>query len=258
MYATTWGLLVATFVAALVEFVEALTIVLAIGISRGWRSAWAGTIAALLALAGFTLVAGYTLSNWLPEAALQLAIGSLLLVFGMQWLRKAVLRSSGLLAQRDESAVYARQAGAARDAAHGPARLGVDPFGFAVAFKGVFLEGVEVVFIVVTLGLSAGNLPVAVLAALGAAVVVLALGATLRRPLAAIPENTLKYGVGLLLTTFGTYWAFAGLAVFSPGEDELTWPGGDWAILVLFAVWLAASRVLVATLPRLAVGGGRG
>lgn len=250
MDATTWALLTATFAASFVEFVEALTIVLAMGFTRGWRSALAGTLAALVALAAFTAVVGYALSTWLPEAALQLVVGTLLLIFGLQWLRKATLRSSGLKALHDESEEFAEQTAAARSAG-ARSRFGIDVFGFVVSFKGVFLEGVEVVFVVITFGLNADNMAGAIAGAAAAGVIVLSLGALLHRPLAAIPENTLKYGVGLLLAAFGTYWMFEGLGIFSGARDSLHWPGGDWAILALLAGWLLISRLLVAGLPKL-------
>jgi uncharacterized membrane protein len=237
------------FVASLVEFVEALTIVLAMGVTRGWRSALAGTAAALVALSAFTAAAGYALSTWLPKSLLQLVVGTLLLIFGLQWLRKAVLRSSGLKAMHDESEEYAEQTEAARQAER-TNRFGLDTFGFVVSFKGVFLEGVEVVFIVTTFGLSAANMPAAIGGAAVAGLLVLIAGVILHRPLAAIPENTLKYGVGLLLASFGTYWAVEGLGVFTGGGHSLTWPGGDWAILGLLACWVLVSRALIAVLPR--------
>ncbi|GAA4735372.1 COG4280 domain-containing protein [Phytohabitans rumicis] len=250
MDATTWGLLTATFAASFVEFVEALTIVLAMGFTRGWRSALAGTAAALVALVVFTAAVGYALSSWLPEAALQLVVGTLLLIFGLQWLRKATLRSSGLKALHDETKEYASQTAAAREAGE-KRRYGIDTFGFVVSFKGVFLEGVEVVFVVITFGLNAGNMGGAIAGAAAAGVIVLGLGAALHRPLAAIPENLLKYGVGVLLAAFGSYWMFEGIGFFRDGRESLHWPGGDWAILVLLAGWLALSRLLVAGLPRL-------
>src|SRR5437764_12527034 len=144
-----WALVVATFVAAFVECVEAMTIVLAMGLTRGWRSALAGAAAALVALAGFTAVVGYALATWLPRSVLQLVVGVLLLVFGLKWLRKAILRSAGLKARHDEGQAFAEQTEAAR-AADRRAGGGLDWFGFVVSFKGVFLEGVEVVFIVIT------------------------------------------------------------------------------------------------------------
>jgi Ca2+/H+ antiporter, TMEM165/GDT1 family len=242
-----WSLALATFLASLVEMVEALTIVLAMGMTRGWRSTAWGVAAALVALAAFTAVTGFALTTWLPRAALQLGIGALLLVFGLQWLRKAILRASGRKALHDEAAIFDRTEAAARDASS-TERLGMDWFGFTVSFKGVFLEGVEVVFIVLTFGLNARDLPVAVVAAVAACVVVVAAGAVLRTPLTKVPENTLKYVVGLLLTTFGTFWAVEGLGVLSPSGASLVWPGGDVAVLGLFAGWLLLSRVLVAAL----------
>jgi uncharacterized membrane protein len=243
-----WGLVVATFVAAFVEFVEALTIVLAMGLTRGWRSALAGAAAALVALVGFTAVVGYALASWLPRSVLQLVIGVLLLIFGLQWLRKAILRSAGLKAKHDETEEYREQTAAAR-AAGDEHRFGLDWFGFVVSFKGVFLEGVEVVFIVVTFGVNAGNVPVAAVSALLAGLLVATLGAIASRPLSAVPENTLKYAVGLLLASYGTFWAVEGLGALH-GGTSLEWPGGDAALLAIVAGWLLLSRVLVALLPR--------
>lgn len=247
----TWGLLTATFLASFVEFVEALTIVLAMGMTRSWRSALAGTAVAIAGLVVFTAAAGYALVNWLPESALQLAIGSLLLIFGLQWLRKAILRSSGLKALHDEEEEFRAQAEAAR-LAGGKTRFGLDWFSFVVSFKGVFLEGVEVVFIVITFGLSADNVGLAAGGAAAAGVIVLIVGAIAHKPLAAVPENTVKYGVGLLLATFGTFWAVEGLGVFQPGGESMEWPGSDWALLPLLAGWLILSRVLVRVAPALA------
>jgi uncharacterized membrane protein len=245
----TLGLLAATFTASFVEFVEALTIVLAMGVTRSWRAALTGVAAAVVALAAFTVAAGYALAAWLPESLLQLVVGSLLLVFGLQWLRKAILRSSGLLATHDEEAAFAAQTAAAAAAGAGT-RLGLDWLSFVVSFKGAFLEGVEVVFIVITFGLNAGSVPVAALGAAAAGVVVAALGAVAHRPLARVPENTLKYGVGLLLASFGTFWSVEGLGIVRGGRS-LGWPGGTLAILGLLAAWLLLSRGLVRVLPRL-------
>ncbi len=248
------GLLLATFVAAVVEFVEALTIVLAMGMTRGWRSAMAGTAAAVAALAVFTAVAGYALATWLPESILQLVVGALLLVFGLQWLRKAILRSSGLKAMHDEDEIFREQAEAARRAGDRKL-LGFDWFAFTVSFKGVFLEGVEVVFIVITFGLNAKNVPVAVVGAAAAGVLVIAAAAIAHRPLSRVPENTLKYGVGVLLASFGTFWAIEGLGVFRSGGKSLAWPGGEWGILVLVAVWFLLSRLMIKVVPTLATRG---
>jgi uncharacterized membrane protein len=245
---TVWGLGTATFIAAFVEFVEALTIVLAMGLTRGWRSALAGTAAAVVALTAFTAVVGYALATWLPRSALQLVVGVLLLIFGLQWLRKAILRSAGLKALHDEDAAFREETAAAR-AAGTQRRFGLDWFGFVVSFKGVFLEGVEVVFIVITFGLNAGNVPVAAAAAVTAGIIVVVAGVIAAKPLSAVPENMLKYAVGLLLATYGTFWAVEGLGALH-GGTSLAWPGGDWTLLIILAGWLALSRFLVLVLHR--------
>jgi uncharacterized membrane protein len=232
----TLGLMVSVVLASAVEFVEALTIVLAMGVTRGWRSAFAGAAAALVALAAATAAAGYALATWLPESLLQLVIGTLLLIFGLQWLRKAILRSAGLKAHNDEEATYREELEAGRRAG-GHERLGLDWFGFVVSFKGVFLEGLEIVFIVITFGVGADDVPAAAAAAALAGVVVLGIGAAAHRPLANVPQNTIKFAVGLLLSTFGTFWAVEGLGVFAAGSESLSWPGGDAALLALLAVW---------------------
>jgi Ca2+/H+ antiporter, TMEM165/GDT1 family len=251
---TTWGLVAATFTASFVEFVEALTIVVAMGAARSWRSALAGAAAAFVALATFTLVAGYALVTWLPRSALELVVGALLLILGLQWLRKAILRSAGLKALHDEDEVYRREVAAAREAGD-ERRIGLDWFAFVVSFKGVFLEGAEVVFIVITFGLNAHDVPLAAAGAAAAGALVVALGAVAHRPLARVPENTLKYTVGVLLATFGTFWSVAGLGVFQPGRADLEWPGGDWSILGLLAIWFLLSRVLIRWLPSIASRG---
>jgi Ca2+/H+ antiporter, TMEM165/GDT1 family len=230
------GVVAATLLASGVEFVEALTIVLAMGTTRGWRSTWVGVGAALAALAAVTAVAGYALQSWLPEALLQLVVGTLLLIFGLQWLRKAILRSAGLKALHDEDQTFREEVEAAR-AAGDERRLGLDWFAFVVSFKGVFLEGLEIVFIVITFGVNGDSIGLAVLgAALGGAIVVIA-GFALHRPLSRVPENTIKFAVGLMLSTFGTFWSVEGLGWFAPGEASLEWPGGDGALPVLLALW---------------------
>jgi uncharacterized membrane protein len=236
--ADTAGLIVSAFLASAVEFVEALTIVLAMGVTRGWRSALAGVALAVVALAAVTALAGYALAEWLPESLLQLIVGTLLLIFGLQWLRKAVLRSAGLKAHNDEDATYREELEAGRSA-DAERRLGLDWFGFVVSFKGVFLEGLEIVFIVITFGLNADDVPAAAAGAGIAGVLVLGIGAIAHRPLAGVPQNTIKFAVGLLLSTFGTFWAVEGLGVFADGRESLAWPGGDAALPVLLAVWAA-------------------
>jgi Ca2+/H+ antiporter, TMEM165/GDT1 family len=243
------GVVAATLLASGVEFVEALTIVLAMGTTRGWRSTWVGVGAALAALAVVTAVAGYALQSWLPEALLQLVVGTLLLIFGLQWLRKAILRAAGLKALHDEDQAFREEVEAAR-AAGDERRLGLDWFAFVVSFKGVFLEGLEIVFIVITFGVNGDSIGLAVLgAALGGSIVVIA-GFALHRPLARVPENTIKFAVGLMLSTFGTFWSVEGLGWFAPGEASLDWPGGDGALPILLVLWAllawAAVRVLSA------------
>lgn len=240
------GLAVAVFLAAAVELIEAFTIVLAIGLSRGWRAAIAGTVTALAVLAVAIAAVGPALVRWVPETALQLVVGVLLLVFGAQWLRKAVLRAAGLKAKHDEDATFRAERAAAEAAVSGR-RFGVDAFGFVVAFKGVLLEGLEVVLIVVLLGANADRLGLAAAAAGAALLTVLILGAVTYRPLSRIPENTLAFAVGLLLVTFGTFWGVEGLGVFAP-SGVLAWPGGDLALLALLVAWTAAALTSVKVL----------
>ena len=246
MTAAVWGVVIAAFVASFVEMVEATTIVMAMGFTRGWRSALLGTLAAVGALAVVTVAAGYAIATWLPESVLQLVVGCLLLIFGLQWLRKAILRASGRKAVHDEDAIYAKEVAAAKAASQGGGAI--DMFGFIVSFKGVFLEGTEVVFIVITFGLNAHNVPAAALGAVGAIVIVPTIAVLLKRPLSMINENMLKYVVGLMLASFGTYWSVAGIGVFRAGHQVLVWPGQDLAILVLLAVWFGLSRLFVAAL----------
>jgi len=252
--AAVWGLLIAVFVACFVEMVEATTIVMAMGFTRSWRSAIIGTMAALAVLAVFTVLAGYALVTWLEPAALKLVIGTLLLIFGLQWLRKAIYRYAGRKAAHDEDQIYRDEVDAAKAA--GQPTSGLDMFAFMVSFKGVLLEGLEVVFIVLTFGLSAratstgGIDPLwwATLGALAAVIIVLGLAVAARKPLSMIPENTLKYGVGLLLVSFGTYWSVGGLGAFFDEPDGIAWPGTDLAILMILAAVLVLSRVLIAVL----------
>jgi uncharacterized membrane protein len=241
---TGGGLVLATLLASAVEFVEALTIVLAMGTTREWRSTWWGVACAVAALALITAVAGYAILSWVPRTVLQLLVGSLLLVFGLQWLRKAILRASGLKALHDEEAAFATERDAAR-AAGDERRLGLDWFAFVVSFKGVFLEGLEIVFIVITFGANADSIWLAVAGAAAGGVLVLSAGIALRRPLSRVPENTIKFAVGLLLSTFGLFWSVEGLGAFAPGDRPLDWPGGDAALLGLLAMWSLLAWVAV-------------
>ena len=233
-------LVLAAFLASAVEAVEALTVVLAVGVTRGWRSPMIGAAMATLALAAVIAVLGPALSL-IPIDMLRLVVGTLLLIFGLQWLRKAILRASGYKALRDEEALYradvekARAAGATR-------RDGMDWYAFTVAFKGVFLEGLEVAFIVLTFGTSQGSVPLAALGAGIALLLVAAVGALVHRPLSRVPENTMKFSVGLMLTTFGIFWSVEGAGI--------EWPGADIAILGVLVFLTLVSAGLVAALRR--------
>jgi uncharacterized membrane protein len=230
------GTVVATFLASSVEVVEVVTIVLAVGITRSWRSTMTGVSAAFLILAALTALLGTALQRWIDISALQIVVGSLLLVFGLQWLRKAILRASGFKALNDEDEIYREETDLAR---HAAVRVvaGLDWFAFTVAFKGMLLEGLEVIFIVMTIGASSGQLGVSALAAAAAAVVVGTAGFMLRHPLSRVPENSLKFAVGLLLSTFGTFWVGEGIGV--------EWLGGDVALLWLLAGFAVAASLAV-------------
>ena len=239
----------ATFLASAVEIVEAYTIVLAMGLTRGWRSTIIGSVAALAVLAAVTVIGGYTILRLIPESLLQLVIGGLLLTFGLQWLRKAVLRSAGLKQMHDEAAIFAEEAAASKAAGNRHV-YGLDWFAFVVSFKGVLLEGLEVVVIVLTVGISAGNIPLAAAGALLAILPVTALVIVIRGPLARVPENAIKMTVGLLLTTFGSFWAIEGLGWFAADQESLAWPLGDVALLIILATWVGIARSLVVLLRR--------
>jgi uncharacterized membrane protein len=210
-------LVASAFLASAVEMVEALTIVLAVGVTRDWRSTLSGVGAATVALAAIVAALGPALTL-IPIDTLRLVVGFLLLVFGLQWLRKAILRASGYKALHDEEEAFAREAAEARAAA-GERRAGLDWYAFTVAFKGVLLEGLEVAFIVLTFGSAQGSIPLAALGAAVAVVLVAVVGVAARAPLARVPENTLKFAVGTMLTTFGIFWAAEGAGVDWPGDD---------------------------------------
>jgi uncharacterized membrane protein len=219
--------------------VEALTIVLAMGVTRGWRATLVGTGAALLALAAIVAVLGPALTV-IPIETLRLVVGALLLVFGLQWLRKAILRASGWRATRDEDAVFAHEADAARSASH-MERAGLDWYAFTVSFKGVLLEGLEVAFIVLTFGSAQGSIPLAVVGAAAAALLVIVAGVVVRGPLSRVPENTLAFAVGVMLTTFGIFWGAEGVGVSWPGDDA-SLPGVLAFVAVLSFGFVAALR----------------
>jgi uncharacterized membrane protein len=230
----TTGLVVtvlAAFIASAVEMVEALTIVLAVGITREWRSTIIGAVGAGLALGVVCAALGPALTL-IPIGTLRLVVGALLLVFGLQWLRKAILRASGYKALHDEDKIFAREVDEAKHAAK-LERAGMDWYAFTISFKGVFLEGLEVAFIVITFG-SAHNDFGAVAAAAGAAFIVVATtGALVHRPLSRVPENTMKFSVGVMLTTFGIFWGGEGTGVH--------WPGGEVTLLAVLAFVLLIS-----------------
>lgn len=231
----------ASFMASMVEFVEALTIVLAVGIVRGWRSALLGTAAALALLVALVLLLGPALAR-IPLPVVQLVVGTLLLMFGLRWLRKAVLRSAGVLALHDEAKAFAEETEALRRL--GKAGTGaLDKVAFATSFKIVMLEGIEVVFIVIAIGAGGPLLVPASVGALLALLVVVVLGLFVHKPLANVPENTLKFGVGVLLSAFGTFWVGEGIG--------LEWPGSDWAVLALVAAFLAFGLALMPLCRRL-------
>jgi Ca2+/H+ antiporter, TMEM165/GDT1 family len=230
---------VASFLASLVECVEALTVVLAVGSVRGWRSALEGTAAAIAVLAAIVTMLGPALTR-IPLHMIQLVIGTMILLFGLRWLRKAILRSAGLIPLHDEAAAFAKNAAAMREAntTGGRRARGWDKIAFAAAFHITMLEGTEVVFIVIALG--AGGTGLLLPASLGAAaalLVILALGLALHRPLARVPENTLKFVVGVLLSAFGTFWVGEGAG--------FAWPGSDLAIPFLMAGYLVIALGLV-------------
>jgi uncharacterized membrane protein len=234
----------ASFMASTVEFVEALTIVLAVGMVRGWRSALLGTAAALAVLVSLVAVLGPSLTR-IPLPMVQLVVGTLLLLFGLRWLRKAILRSAGVLALHDEAKAFADETAALRaTGAQGRVvRQAIDRVAFAAAFKIVMLEGIEVVFIVIAIGASGQMMVPASIGALLALVAVALLGLWLHRPLARVPENALKFGVGVMLAAFGTFWVGEGIG--------LEWPGADWAVLALIGVFLLAALGLVQVCVRL-------
>jgi uncharacterized membrane protein len=219
------SLAVSVFVACAVEAVEAFTIVLAISQTRRRSSALAGSAAALVALALATAILGPALTS-LPIAVLRLVVGGLLLVFGLQWLRKAILRAGGAKAVHDEEAIFAAQRADATGAPR--AAEGLDRYAFAICFKAVALEGLEVVFIVLTFGANQHDVGLAALAAAAAVLAVLAAGLALRAPLARVPENTMKFAVGVLLTAFGSFWGAEGAGA--------SWPGGEASLPFLVAL----------------------
>jgi uncharacterized membrane protein len=251
-----FGLALSVFVACAVEAVEALTIVLAVGTTRDWRSALYGVGAAVIALAAVVAALGPALTS-LPLDTLRVVIGGLLLVFGLQWLRKATLRAAGLKALHDEAGSFVEEREAALAAGSDqPWHAGIDGYSFAISFKGVLLEGLEVAFIVLTFGANQHRVGLAAIAAALAVAAVVVAGVAVRAPLARVPENAMKFAVGVMLTSFGMFWGAEGAGA--------SWPGGDAALLVIIPSTLLASLLMVAWLragkrgpqPAAAAGGG--
>jgi uncharacterized membrane protein len=224
----------AAFLASLVEAIEAVTIVLAVATVRGWRSAGAGALAGLVVLALIVLMLGPFLEH-LPLRPLQFVVGVLLLLFGMRWLRKAILRTIGIIPLHDEQIIFERESALLRNTAYRPARL--DRIAALASFKAVLLEGLEVVFIVLAVGAGHGLLGAASLGAVAACGLIAAIGWAARRPLARVPENTLKFAVGTLLSAFGVFWTGEGLGV--------PWPGTDFAILGIAALFLLVALAII-------------
>ena len=228
--------------ASAVEMVEALTIVLALGVTRGWRAPLQGAVAALAVLAVLVAVLGPALGA-VPIDLLRLIVGSLLLVFGLQWLRKAILRASGFKALHDEEAAFAAEVAAAQVA--GRSSGSIDRYAFVISFKSTLLEGLEVAFIVITLGVNQGATWLAAAGAMTALVVVGIVGALVRHPLSRVPENTLKFSVGVMLTSFGTFWAGEGAGIDWPGAD-----GALAALIVWTVMWSLLFTRLLSREPR--------
>jgi len=224
---TALPLILTVFVACAVEATEALTIVLASGLTREWRSTFQGMAVALVVLAVVVAAVGPALTL-VPLSALRLVVGALLAIFGVQWLRKAILRATGYKSLHDEAGAYQREVAAAKAAAVTSRRGVGDWYAFTLSFKGVLLEGLEVVFIVITFGDNQRDLGAAVIGAAAAVLVVAAVGVAVRAPLAKVPENAMKFAVGIMLTSFGVFWGAEGTGV--------SWPGNDVALLLLVPV----------------------
>lgn len=230
-----WPTVTAAFLASTVEFVEALTVVLAVGAVRGWSAALTGAGGALIALLGIVMILGPALTL-IPLDEIQFIVGALLLLFGMQWLRKAILRTAGVIALHDEEAIFRKEAELLRRRGRESRRW--DTVAIATAFKITMLEGLEVIFIVIAMGAGGvGLLVPASIGAITALLLVAILGVLVHKPLSAVPENTLKFIVGVLLSAFGTFWIGEGLG--------LAWPGQDWSIPGLTVGFLLVALVAV-------------
>jgi Ca2+/H+ antiporter, TMEM165/GDT1 family len=218
-----------SFLASAVEIVEAFTIVLAVASLHGWRPALTGAFGALATLGVMVIVLGPALER-VSLAALQIVVGVALLLFGMGWLRKAVLRAGGILTRHDEDKIYSEERAALSNASAWAAGI--------ASYKAVLLEGLEVVFIVIAVGAGRGLLVPASLGAVAAIVLVLTIGLIVRQPLSRVPENTLKFTVGVMMCGYGAFWTGEGLGV--------RWPGGDWTLLAFAFIFLAFGLALAA------------
>jgi uncharacterized membrane protein len=237
-----WAIVIAAFLASAVEFVEAFTLVLVAGITTNWHSAILGALAAVAVLAVIVGTLGVALVMYVPIEVLRFIIGFLLLLFGLKWLKNAIQRYSGLKLIHDEQAIYEANLAAAR-ARGEPAKPGIDPFGVLLSFKSVLLEGLEVAFIIISFGGGgASGIANAAIGAAAAGVLVIGVGALVQAPLKRIPENTLKFVVGIMLTTFGTFWS---------GESfGINWPFSDLFLLILAALYLVVSLLLITGIQR--------
>ncbi|MGH3471870.1 MAG: COG4280 domain-containing protein [Nocardioidaceae bacterium] len=231
------ALFIAVFLACLVEAVEALTIILAAGSSREWRSTWYGVLSGLVVLAITVAVLGPAVSA-IPLNVLRLVVGGLLLIFGLQWIRKAILRASGHKALHDEATIFQTTVAAAGAAPVERRAFVTDWYAYTMSFKGVVLEGLEVVFIVLTFGSNQHDVPLATVAAVAAVLVIAGVGFAVRAPLARVPENTMKFVVGVMLTSFGMFWGAEGAGAL--------WPGSDAALLVIIPLVAVYGLALIA------------
>ncbi|MGC8465835.1 MAG: COG4280 domain-containing protein [Acidimicrobiales bacterium] len=248
---TGWVLFAVTFLACMVEAVEAATVVLAVGVTRSWRSAFRGVALGVVVVAAVVAILGPTLTT-IPISALRLVVGALLLVFGLGWLRKAILRASGWKALHDEEAIFAKTTAGAKAIESPNARgfHGGDPYSFSLAFKSVVLEGLEVAFIVVTFGANAHDIPLGAVAAIAAIAVTVVVAAIVRGPLSKVPENTIKFVVGALLTSFGTFWGAEGAGAH--------WPGTDLSLVVIIPATIAIALVMSGVLHMMRTSARRG
>jgi uncharacterized membrane protein len=237
----------AAFLAGAVEMVETMTIVLAVGVTKGWRTALTGAVAALIVLTLIIATLGRSLVDLVPIDYLQITVGVLLLVFGMQWLRKAILRTAGLKAEHDEDKIFADEVKELSQVS--PSGEGLDWQGFVVSFKGVFLEGLEVAFIIVTFAANSGRMDLAAGGAATAFVLIAGLGFVIHRPLSRVPENAIKHTVGVMLMAFGTFWGAEGVGI--------VWQLDAAAIIVITGFYWLASLVLIASLKRQQASAGR-